>query len=231
MDKTETKLAFLKRVADEFNGTLNAFSALIRLEMLVDDAERAARAFAASPPENPYARWRQFPLDIVSYYAVGYVTCLEWHVRSRLADLFTYAPGNISDDDLSKDAGTKVLRQLIAANASIPQFLAATRNYSSADTYLNTFGRVFTALKIKPDPKGIVHGVPLPAHFVAHSGLEALAEMYEYRNALVHEINDTHVGHAIHHDPWTWDAAIAYGRLTENIMRAIEFGHNGCRAA
>jgi hypothetical protein len=126
MDKVESRLALVNRVSDEFHGTLNAFSAIVRVEVLIDDAERAARAHAISPP---YAG-RDFELDIVSYYSVGLVTCLEWHARSRLADPLTYAPDNVTDDDLGKDAGTKVLRHLIATKARIPQISCADLLYN-----------------------------------------------------------------------------------------------------
>ena len=185
MDKTETKLEFLTRVADEFHGTLNAASAIMRVEILIDDVERAAQSFRGTPPKDVYGGWRPFPLDIISYYAVAYVTCLEWHVRSRLTDLFSYAPGSITDEDLKKDANTKVSTQLIGSNASIPQFLAATRNYSNADAYLGTFGRIFKFLDIKPDPREIVHNIKPPTPIDGVSGVECLAGLYEDRNMLV----------------------------------------------
>ncbi len=221
MDKTKANLEFVTRVGDEFHGTLNAFSALIRVEMLVDDAERAARAYAVSPPERPYAH-RKFELDIVSYYSVGLVTCLEWHARSRLADLFTYTAGSIVDDDLTKDCGTKVLRQLIAANASIPQYLAATRNYSTASAYLTVFTRLFNALNIRPDPKRILHDVDVPGTIPSTTALEAFEALYDYRNSLVHEITEEQVGHPIHHNVWSWETAIAYGRFILSFMKSLE---------
>jgi hypothetical protein len=123
MDKTETKLEFLTRVAGEFDGTLNAAAAIERTRVLTDDAQRAAASFRGTPPEDVYGGWRRIALGIVSFYAVGFVTCLEWHVRSRLTDLFAYAPNSITDKDLEKGTGTKVLAKLIAADASIRQFL------------------------------------------------------------------------------------------------------------
>lgn len=221
-NKIQTNLEFVTRVADEFRGTLNAFSALVRVETLIDDAERAARAFAASPPDLPYGTWRSFPLDIVSYYSVAYITCLEWHARSRLADLFTYAPGSIIDDDLTKDTGTKVLRQLIAANASIPQYLATTRNYSTAPAYLTVFTRLFNTLNIRRDPKQILHDVAVPDAIPGNTALKAFEALYDYRNSLVHEVTEEHVGHPIHHNVWSWETAIAYGRFILSFMKALE---------
>ena len=153
---------------------------------------------------------------------MGYVTCLEWHVRSRLTDLFTYAPNSITDKDLEKDTGAKVLVKLIAANASIPQFLAATRNFSSADAYLDTFGRIFKYLGLKPDPRQIVHNVPSPAPLDPMPSVEHLNALYEERNMMVHEINRAHIGHPVGHAPWTCEKAVAWGKFVLLIMQEIE---------
>jgi hypothetical protein len=153
-DKIETNLEFLTRVAGEFDGTLNAAAAIERVQVLIGDAQRVAAAFAVTPPQDVYGGWRPIAVDIVSYYAVGLVTCLEWHVRSRLADLFAFAPKSITDKDLEKDGGPKVLAKLIGANASIPQYLAATRNYSTSEAYLGTFVRIFNDLGLQPDYRG-----------------------------------------------------------------------------
>ncbi|MBC7870672.1 MAG: hypothetical protein H7Y09_07515 [Chitinophagaceae bacterium] len=222
MEKTETKLAFLTRVGDEFGGTLHAASAISRVEMLINDVERANKSFAGTPPEDVYGGWRPFPLDIISYYSVAYVTCLEWHVRSRLTDFFTYAPASITAKDLKKDASDKVMATLIGANASIPQFLAATPNYSNADAYLDTFGRIFKYLNIKPDPRLIAHNIAVPKVLNPASSLECLTGLYDGRNMLVHEINDGNIGHPLAHDPWTCEIAIAYGQFVHDIMRGIE---------
>ena len=222
MDKIENKLEFLTRVADEFEGTLNAASAIQRVRGLIDDVERAAESFRRTPPKDIYGGWRPFALDIVSYYSVGYVTCLEWHVRSRLTDLFTYAPESITDKDLDKNVGAKVLVELIASKASIPQFVAATRNYSSAESYLNTFSRVFEFLNLNPSPRQLVHNLPSPTPLDAISGIDRLTALYEERNMLVHEINRSHVGHPVSHAPWTCEIAVAYGKFVQQLMEEIE---------
>jgi len=222
MDKTEAKLEFLTRVAEEFYGTLNAASAIERMEILLDDVERAAEAFRTTPPRDVYRGWRIFPLDIVSYYSVAYATCLEWHARSRLTDLFTYAPGSITDKDLEKGTGNKVLAKLVSVNASIPQFLAATRNYSNADEYLDTFSRIFKFLNIKPDPREIVHSITSPAPLDSVPGGERLVALYECRNRLVHEINRSNIGHPVGHNPWSCEIAVAYGRFALTVIGEIE---------
>ena len=213
-DKIETNLEFVSRVADEFDGTFNAASAIERVEVLINDAQRIAAAFRIAPPEDVYGGWRPITVDIVSYYAVGFVTCFEWHVRSRLTDLFAFAPESITDKDLAKDAGAPVLAKLIAANASLPQYLAATRNYSTSQAYLGTFVRIFNFLGLTPDPNEIVHNLlPFADPLDSMTGRQRLDALYDERNMLVHEINSANVGHPVGHNPWTCETAVNCGNF------------------
>ena len=221
MDPTESKLEFVLRVADEFQGTLNAASAIYRAESLTGDAVRMGEAYKKQPPESVYSKWRSFQTDLVSYYAVGFVTCLEWHARSRLVDLFTYMPDVLREDDLKKDLSAKNLSRLIGAKASIPQFVAATRNFSTAEAYTAVFARLFAALKIEPDARSIVSKIDVePAVFALRAG--GLQDLFEFRNMLVHEINETHIGHPNFHEYWDFDVAIKVGNFVVSIMKALE---------
>lgn len=222
-DKIETNLQFLTRVAGEFDGTLNAATAIERVQVLIGDAQRVAAAFRVTPPEDVYGGWRPIAVDIVSYYAVGLVTCLEWHVRSRLTDLFAFAPESITDKDLGKDTGAPVLAKLVGTHASIPQYLAATRNYSTSQAYLSAFVRIFNFLGLKPDPNEIVHNLPPFADPLDDmNGRQRLDALYDERNMLVHEINSANVGHPVGHNPWTSETAVNYGNFVLQLIQSIE---------
>jgi hypothetical protein len=74
---------FAARYAGTRFQTLNVSSALRRAEALVLDAEEMLEV-------RKTAEDNRFPTyEIISYFAVGFVTCLEWHARSRLVDLIT----------------------------------------------------------------------------------------------------------------------------------------------
>lgn len=62
----------------------------------------------------------------------------------------------------------------------------------------------------------------MPSAILEGTALEAFKELYNYRNTLVHEITQEHVGHPIHHEVWSWEVAIAYGSFTLNFMKALE---------
>ncbi|WP_316206017.1 hypothetical protein [Bradyrhizobium sp. SZCCHNR3058] len=222
MEKLEAKLAFVRQMSDEFRTTLDASSAMYRLRMLIDDIQAIGKSFEVAPPENPYRNWRTFGVDIVSYYAVGFITCLEWHARARFADFLTFRPGGIKEDDLKKDVSAKVLGRLIAEKMSIPHFVAVTKNISTADSYLSTFVRIFEALDLKPNPNELVHVIPATAKSGAGSGIECLRYVFEYRNALVHEISSMQIGHPLFQDYLDCDDALALGRFVEAVIASIE---------
>jgi hypothetical protein len=78
---------------------LNAWTALTRLDELIEDARTLKAHLDTVMPEE--ARWHPWVgAEVVSYYAVGFVTCLEWHARSRLVDLLTFRPALAKSDDL-----------------------------------------------------------------------------------------------------------------------------------
>ncbi len=54
-------------MSDEFLTTLDAYAAVSRLRMLIDDINLLKETFAAAPPKSSYAGWRSFPIEIVSF--------------------------------------------------------------------------------------------------------------------------------------------------------------------
>ena len=216
MDKADARIELVARMSDEFLTTLDAYSAISRLRMLIDDINLLKETFAEAVPKSPYSTWRSFPIEIVSFYPVGFVTCLEWHARARLADLLTFKPDAIQEEDLKKDVGIKTLCRLVGQNVSVPHFIAVTRNFSTAETYIGAIERVFAALDLTPAPKKLIHGLR------SGGGLAALDGLYSYRNTLVHEINQTHVGHPFFHDHLDCDAALDLGRFTLEVVETLE---------
>src|SRR4051794_20949240 len=88
-DVLHPHVAFATRYGSPTSDFLSASVALSRLEILIDDVTR----LKSTLDERDLASERWYPwfgYEVISYYAIGYVTCLEWHSRSRLVDLFTY---------------------------------------------------------------------------------------------------------------------------------------------
>ena len=127
----------------------------------------------------------QFP----GYYLVGFVTCLEWHARSRLADLLAHAPDRTTSDDLKAVTESGKLKEMVVSRLTVPELVGASTNVSKLRNYIAIFDRIFQA--IIPS-SGVCHAADVikigdvPEEASAWVDLESI---YETRHRLVHEIS------------------------------------------
>lgn len=166
--------------------TLNAGSAICRATQLVEEATALKALFVGYERPQP---WR--PIEFPSYYIVGLVTCLEWHARSRLYDLLQYDPANFAPDDVKQAAAGSNLEALLREHLTVAQLVAASTLVSDFRKYLGIFDRVLAYL-----------GVPTSASAIAKAGpgdpgqaFLAFETLFGRRHRLVHEIDQTQVGH------------------------------------
>lgn len=216
-DNIQRRLEQLRSVSNEFNGTLNAAVALIRVEMVLDDARRMEQLLASEP--NLHTDHHSLPPFVVSYYSVALVTCLEWHARSRLCDLFVFKPDAVQDKDLEQGYSARTVAHLIRDNASIPQYFAATRNYSTPDAYLGAIDRVYKGLGLNNSTNGILAALSKQR---GHDVRGELDELYEYRHDLVHQINRGHIDHPILRNDWACEQAVAHAVFVKELIEALE---------
>jgi hypothetical protein len=148
--KTHYLVRFASRYASTRFKTLNAASALRRADSLVDDAASILELKNVSQTkEIPFgSRHRTF--EIVSYFAVGLVTCLEWHARSRLVDIMMFRPSSIQTTDL-KNIATLALSQMVTEGATIPHLLGAAVEPKIADLAPKSFPNRVDADGIEED--------------------------------------------------------------------------------
>ncbi|MFT4078068.1 hypothetical protein [Rhodomicrobium sp.] len=223
-DDLRRRLDEIKRISDEVHGTLNAISVISRMEDALEDISRLEELSTKYKPHE----WARSPFSIISYYSVIYVTCLEWHARSRLADLFEYQPSSLADDDLKKGLGTEKIVGLITNKAAIPHFVAFSRNISNAGSYLETFARIFSALSIPNDPRKIIANIrprklaDLTFSEATASGVDYLTGIYDFRNELVHQIDISQIGPTALRYDWDCTNARAYGEFVLSAIKAIE---------
>src|SRR6266436_4911603 len=138
---------FAARYAGTRFQTLNASSALWRAQALVLDAEEILELKKAAEDKDIQFGSRS-TYEIISYFAVGLVTCLEWHARSRLIDLMLYKPSCITKADLDGIAKL-ALSQMVAERVTFPYLVGAATSVSSIKEYVAVFTRMFEALDIK----------------------------------------------------------------------------------
>lgn len=205
--------------------TLNAWVALYRAEELLADAEALVELQNSCDSTEISFGYRFGTYEIVSYFAVGYITCLEWHARSRKVDLLRFKPENIETADIKfieKDA----LVQMVAANVTIPYLVGAATRVSSLNSYIEAFERLFKALQIDLKPANIlkeIEGEPRSSEVgVSNRLFDILDSLFQERHHLVHEIDLAIVGHFSIRDMWTPADAVRFGRAVVESMKAIE---------
>jgi hypothetical protein len=166
--------------------------------------------------------------EAINYYVVGFATCLEWHARSRVADVLNYMPALIETADV-RTIDKAVLSQMSAEKVTLPYILGAATSVSSAHEYGSIFTRIFEGLglldlkaekllreQVAAEPKWRLPRQPPLTIF------QALEELFETRNALVHEIGPNQMAHFSLREMWDLDEATRVGEIALEAIRIIE---------
>jgi hypothetical protein len=218
---------FAARYAGTRFQTLNVSSALWRAEALVLDAEEMLELKNAVEDKHLRFGSRFSTYEIISYFAVGLTTCLEWHARSRLIDLMLYKPSCITANDVERIAKV-ALSQMLAERITVPHLLGAATNVAGVKEYVAVFTRMFRDLDIKVHVERELRSVDGDIELHREGGDKSLYsvidELFQYRNQLVHEIDMSVIGHFSLRDMWGLDRAIAYGNAIISAIKLLE-GH------
>ncbi len=225
----ELRTHYLVKSASRYAGTkfktLSASAALWRAEDLTYDAELLRELRQTTHTSELSFGNRAETYEIFAYYAVGLVTCLEWHARSRLVDLLLFKPNSIKAEDV-KNIATLAISQMIAEGVTIPHLLGAATNVSRLTEYLKIFERVFEGLGIQIDIEKKLRRTKTAVllHRVgADNSVYSIMEiLFETRNHLVHEIDFGIIGHHSIRDMWSVDDAIEYGKSVVSCIKLIE---------
>jgi hypothetical protein len=143
---------FAARYARTHFPTLNAYSSIWRIESLIEDTRMLDELRELAEAKDIRFGNRMRTYEIVDYFPVGFVTCLEWHARSRIVDLLTFAPACIDAKDvrtIDKDA----LSQMAAANVTLPHIVGATTRISGIQDYIS----IATVADPHPDCRAVPH--------------------------------------------------------------------------
>ena len=221
-------VAYAGRYAAGPVNRFNAFSALERARLLLRETQQIKEMFDREGENDERADWWWNGLEVVPYTVVGLATCLEWHARSRLTDLYTFRPDKLDAKALDGKVPAKVLSQMIQAKVSIPQLLGVSFTVGSVPEYLEVFAKLFETLGI-PVPPGTTIQPPV----IEQTGLfgdvireplvrDVLEEMFVTRHGLVHEIGfESAIGRSLSEawDPgrimWLCHTVISTIRLLE----------------
>jgi hypothetical protein len=216
---------FAARYARTHFPTLNAFSSIWRIEILIEDTRMLDELRDLAESKDIRFGNRMSTYEIVDYCPVGFVTCLEWHARSRLVDLLSFAPACIETDDV-KTIDKVALSQMAAANVTLPHIVGATTRISGIQDYISIFKRVFSALGIKAKPETLLRSIYRNGTIATLEDPDNLYElidgMFMTRNHLVHEIDISVIGSYLTRDLWTPSEARRVGEATLRCVKLIE---------
>jgi hypothetical protein len=220
MSLEERLFQFAQDYATSTASTLRAHIALSRAHMLLEDAERIKLEVAT----KDFRTW--FGYEVFSYYTVGFVTCLEWHARARICDLFTHQPETVTADDFKMQINSKFFSRMVRNKVTLPELLAASVSIGSAEAYLSCFARIFKALNMSVSPWDILRNI-IAVEEAPSPGLHPykkmmLEHLFIYRNHLVHEIDSSIIGRPWQRDAKTIDDVIEDGKLTISIIQKLE---------
>jgi hypothetical protein len=216
---------FASRYAVTHFKTLNAATAIRRAEDLVGDAEALEELQAQVEGRGEYFGNIKSTFEIINYFAVGLVTCLEWHARSRLVDMMLFKPSCIQTSDVKKIADV-ALSQMIAQGVTVPHLLGAAAHVSQIGEYLEIFKRVFNELGVTEIIEGQLRSttteIDLYLPDADNSLYGILDELFDTRNRLVHELGLSLMAHQSLRELWTPPRAIEFGKAVIAAMKLVE---------
>jgi len=216
---------FASRYALSHFKTLDAYAALSRAENMIDDAKKIQDLAVECVEKGINFPENVWSYEILNYYAVSFVTCLEWHARSRLVDLMLYDPTQIGPNDI-KGLDSKALSQMMSEAITVPYLVGAATAVPSIDRYVKIFVRVFAALGISIHPQkllkekifereimGMIYSAPL---------YDVMDVMFGDRHELVHEIGPAVLAHRSMREMWDLDKVIHMGQGTVDCIKLME---------
>jgi len=202
--KIDKNIQFLQRYFNFYNNNFTAESAIGRAKQLRDEIKDLSVKLVNVRNDTPYGGF-----EFTKYYIVGLITCLEWHARSRLCDILTYDPKNIKSDDIKQVAGANIIEQLLHENLTIAQLISASTLVSDIDKYTNIFDRIFIYLNFSDTAANVIK----KGDNTVKNNFVILEKLFQDRHVLVHEINETQVGHRNLRDYLSFEGALSYAEL------------------
>lgn len=201
-------LAFLERHFDPIMPTLNPESVLQRLEELVEQYTNLKSAFKRSK------KLREEDYNLLNYYIVSAITCLEWHARGRFIDFISAYPNNIRSEDVQCIRNSTVD---IAKNATtVAQLIGAHINISSHESYFGIFDRILFTIKSENNAYSLTREI------ICSDGTNKLENLFRDRHSLVHEININEIGPYLLRDNFSFDFAIDTLQMVKAVILALE---------
>ncbi len=212
---THPQIEFAKRHLVGELSTFNASSAIFRLENLLEEIKDVQQHLQPILDD----RWAPAFFEFTAYYRVAFVTCLEWHGKSRLYDLFTFEPTTIKANHIKQAVTDQKLAQMVSEGLTIPQLLAGSNSISTIEAYSDAIGRVFEFIGA---PDDAFTKIMSQKNGDSATNGETLKDLFVGRNNLVHEIGIQNIGHRNIRDFDSFEEAWERGHQILKILRSLE---------
>ena len=163
--------------------------------------------------------------EIMNYYVVGFITCLEWHARSRLVDLMVHNASCIEAKDV-KNLDKDALSQMMSEQVTVPYLVGAATSVSSLSDYIEIFNRVFRDLdndvKVEALLRSTNYTFQQFGEETTKSLFEVLTDLFQSRHDLVHEIGFHVVCHFSLRDLWPVERPNELGGAVIQCMQIMD---------
>jgi hypothetical protein len=220
--QTHHLVDFASRYASQSIRTFTPASALWRALILEDEIDNFITLAEQAEKHKIQFGSVYSSYEIVSYYSVGLVTCLEWHARCRLVHLMQYRPSSIQIADI-KGIADLAISQMAANGIAVSHLLGAAAKVSSIQEYMRIFQRLFDDLSVAANVERTLRTTRVADAYGQETSLfESLETMYQRRHSLVHEISLSSVGPHPIRDVWSLAEAKAHASNVVVTIRAIE---------
>lgn len=218
--RTPPAITFANKHITSDMSTFDASSAIARLELLLDDNQESQKILEPILED----KWQPAFFEFVALYQVAFVTCLEWHAKSRIFDLFVFEPTEITTNDIKQGFSDSNIVQMVHAELTVPHLIVSSFNVSSIDRYVHLIDRVLTALGSGSSTSKIMASISTRQRSV--SGV--MAELFNSRNSLVHEISLQDIGHRNIRDFRNFNDIQAIGETALELIKAVELEITKC---
>lgn len=211
--------SFAARYADPHFSYLSAYIALERAEELIADAENLQEIV----DESTISSRPLLGAEITSYYAVGFVTCLEWHARSRLVDLIIFDP-TVDVKKFSVNINSQNLMEMIGKRVSLAHVVGSMVNVSSLSRYIEIFSLLFDKLNIELSFGRLLteDNVYIKEPVLTRDEINKINELFNFRNSLVHEVGVNVIGPYVLRQNILLSEAIELGSKVLSLMKGVE---------
>lgn len=151
--------------------------------------------------------------SIYSYYYVALATCLEWHAKSRIHDLFSFDYKQVKQSDISSAEKNGKFLIAFVEDITFVQYISSSISVSTFESYKSYIDRVLKYANPTSEIKKLFE-------YKEFEKIEKMVNMlFQERHALVHEIGRSQIYNNNFHG---MDSLSEICDITIKIIKSVE---------